>query len=370
MKNALALLLAFVLAFGNSLNEPTGMGRHGARCDVRQMHKHIASSVVGLGIALSSAGSGIWPQNSMADSMPSLSESSAIASTSSASLTNPAWHKAEFNKPSDDFWYPPFIIGDWNADFKFEEAVFSDKVPIDDMAKVGMEIPGLSKYSILPVPNVGEDASNVKLRFVQLDSHPREDHSYNLRHLMEKFSSKPSVKVDSAPYNYQKAPDWFHSPANRREIVFHEEGSSGLENKPMKAELYTQKRDINTFAGSVETVEFVRQTLEVPGQAPKVSDYALDWQFSVPASLRDEFITVDDLRKSDTILGRLHVFVYVSPSSDLYSSLSGQPVGVYKYQVNMNRVDASSKDRGTKSSVYPFVWRDVGPVELRDYFGY
>ena len=187
---------------------------------------------------------------------------------------------------------------------------------------------------------------------------------------MEKFSGKPTIKVDSAPYNYQKAPDWFHSPANEREIVFHEEGRSSEEDKSMRAKLNTQKREINTFAGSVETVEFVRQKLEIPGQPPKVSDYALNWQFSVPASLRDEFITVDDLRKSDNILGRLHVFVYASPTNDLFNSLSGQPAGVYKYQFNMNRIDANSKDRGTKSTVYPFVWRDAGPVELQDYFGY
>lgn len=372
IKSILALLCAAALC-GKTEGLMPRMGQGCAAIDVRRIGKHIVSSIVGFGIALGAGGEEFLPNVARAgysDILPEKTESSStIASTSSASLSNPAWHKAEFNVPSDDFWYPPFMIGNWNADFTFEEAVFSDKVPLDDTSRTnsGGEIPGLSKYSILPLSKAGEDATGVKLRFVQLDSHPREDHSYNLRQLAEGFaqSSKPGIKVDSAPYNYQKAPDWFHSPANRRDVVFHEDGSQDK----MKAELFTQKRDISTFAGSVETVEFIRQKLTMPGQAPKTSDYAIDWQFSVPASLRDEFITVDDLRKSDNIIGRLHIFVYLSPSDDQYNSLSGQPVGVYKYTVNMNR-EVTKKDRGTKNTVYPFIWRDAGPVELQDYFGY
>jgi hypothetical protein len=275
------------------------------------------------------------------------------------------------------------MIGEWNADFKFEEAVFSDKVPLDKLIKEG-QVPGLARYSVLAVPNVGEDVDDVKLRFVQVDSHPREDHSFNTRQLLESFSqagsssnsegssqSNPRVHVDAAPYSYQKAPDWFHSPANTREVIFHEEGEG---DKTLTAQLRTLKRDIATFAGRVETVEYIRQTLTVPGKAPAISDYALDWQFSVPASLRDEFLTVDDLRKSDAMVGRLHIFVYLSPTNDLYSSLSGQPVGVYKYVVNMKREAGTGTgvdgDRGTADTVYPFVWRDAGAVELKEYFGY
>ena len=346
-------------------------GKNIAALDEKCIQKYLSSTIIGFGIACGTFSDEFSPPNARAEYNDITSESSSdIVSTSSTSLDNPAWHKAEFNIPSDDFWYPPFMIGNWNADFTFEEAVFNDKIPLDEISRTsgGKAIPGLLRYSILPLPDVGEDARGIKLRFVQLDSHPREDHSYNLRQLMEGFSQShaPATKVDSAPYNYQKAPDWFHSPANRREVIFHE---GDKEEEQMKAELFTQKRGMNTFAGSVETVEFIRQTLSIPGKAPRTSDYAIDWQFSVPASLRDEFITVDDLRKSDTIVGRLHIFVYLPPSDDLYNSLSGQPVGVYKYTVHMNRM-ATTGDRGTKNTVYPFVWRDVGPVELEKYFGY
>ena len=286
------------------------------------------------------------------------------ASTSSSRLSNPAWHKAEVNAPSDDFWYPPFLIGEWSADFKFDEAVFADesktKMPLETLIKE-RKVPGVEKYSVLMIPNMGDDAKDVSLRFVQLDSHPREDHPHNIREMVKGFSGGEAV-IDAAPYSFQKAPDWFHSPANHWNIKFHDKNGQAA------VELLTQKRNIATFAGSVETLECIRQTLHLPSrQAPLVSDYALNWQFSVPASLRDEFITVDDLRKADEVVGRLNVFVYVQPGTDIYKKLGGQPVGVYKYIVNMQRKNTLA-DRGVQTTVFPFVWRDAGPIELDDYF--
>ena len=96
-----------------------------------------------------------------------------------------------------------------------------------------------------------------------------------------------------------------------------------------------------------------------------MSEYAINWQLSVPESLRDEFITIDDLRKSNLLVGRLNILVYLRPSSDLYFKAPGVPAGVFTYEVNMTRIPESVKD-----SEYPFVWYSDGPVELDKYFGY
>ena len=160
------------------------------------------------------------------------------------------------------------MIGEWSADFIFDEAVFADetttKVPLETLVRQG-NIPGLEKYSVIFVPNIGENIKDVSLRFVQVDSHPREDHPHNIRNMVESFSGGEAI-VEKAPYSFQKAPDWFHSPANKWRISLHEQKAPLSKNhgREIIADLVTQKREISTLAGSVETLECIRQTLHSP----------------------------------------------------------------------------------------------------------
>jgi hypothetical protein len=50
------------------------------------------------------------------------------------------------------------------------------------------------------VPDIGKDV-NIVMKYVSVDSHPREDHSFNIRQIMQGFL--PDTVVDSAPYAYQ-----------------------------------------------------------------------------------------------------------------------------------------------------------------------
>lgn len=159
------------------------------------------------------------------------------------------YKKAVFNQPADDFWYPSFMIGRWDTKLKFEGATFTDKVPFATLSK-NENLPGFSKYSIVSLPEMGKDVQTT-LRYAQIDSHPREDHPQNIRHLIPAFV--PDAVVDSAPYNFQKAPDWFHAPANHWSINYHDPTGHG------KSDIYTRKRDIQVYAGAVETIEFIRQ---------------------------------------------------------------------------------------------------------------
>jgi hypothetical protein len=163
------------------------------------------------------------------------------------SILNTISPVATFNVPSDDFWYPPFMIGNWKMVLKFNKAEFDSKMPVDAAKD---HLPGFEKYSIAFLPEVGEDIS-CNHRFVQIDSHPREDHPYNIRQLITALS--PSTVIDSAAYNFRKAPDWFHSPANHWTIKYHDQTGKG------EIELLTKKRNIDVFAGSVNTVEYFHQ---------------------------------------------------------------------------------------------------------------
>lgn len=98
------------------------------------------------------------------------------------------------------------------------------------------------------------------------------------------------------------------------------------------------------------------------------SDYTMNWKFSAEASLRDEFVTVEDLRKTRKLFGELNVLVSIQPSNDLYFKVPGAPAGVFSYDMVMDRMGDEFEE--TEKTVYPFVWRDAGPVELDKYFGY
>ena len=99
-------------------------------------------------------------------------------------------------------------------------------------------------------------------------------------------------------------------------------------------------------------------------EVKSVTDYALHWKLSVPGSSRDEFVTIEDIRQTTTISGTLDVLTYIQPTNDLYLKVPAAPAGIFSYNVTMKRV--TSED----PKVYPFVWRNDGPVELDKYFKY
>ena len=292
---------------------------------------------------------------------------------SEAYLNDDMLKKAEINVQSDDFWYPPFLIGEWDTQLLFDSAKFVEKLDVEKLASSG-ELPGFAKYSVFFLPEMGKDIPSVPLRFVQIDGHPREDHPHNIRSLVNAFAG-PDAQVDAAPYSFQKAPTWLRSPANSWRIEYHDAEGRGV------VDLLTQKRNLRVFAGTVESAEFIRQThrrapldaspSRLDAARPVVTDYCLNWRLTVPASLKDEFITVDDLRKTDTVLGALDVYVYLQPSSPAYSLRPGRPAGVFTYDVTMRRpagFDERQAAAETERTNYPFVWRDAGPVELDAFF--
>jgi len=284
-------------------------------------------------------------------------------------LDDDALQMAEVSVQSDDFWYPPFLLGVWNISLIFDSAKFVKGIPVQQLA-TSEALPGFRKYSVFFIPELGKDIESVLWRYVQLDGHPREDHSFNLRNLVSKLS--PATIIDRAPYAYQKPRTWLLSESNRWQIDYHDENGKG------EVELQTRRRSIRVFAGTVETAEFVRQIHrreENFAQSPvlTVTDYCLNWRLTVPASLKDEFVTVEDLSRTPLILGALDVYVYLQPSNNFYLERPRRPAGVFTYNVSMSRL-ASFDERAavnqTQSTEYPFLWRDVGPVELQDFFGY
>lgn len=168
-------------------------------------------------------------------------------------ITSPKYKRGLLNPPNpliDDFWYPPFLIGRWNTTMKFRGANFTSLIPLEKLAQ-NDNLPGFSKYSVIFAPDMGKEIRDMTLRWAQVDSHPREDHPFNMRSLITAFL--PDAIVDSAPYSFQKAPDWFHSPANKWTVKYHDSTGEGT------VELSTVKRQLDIFAGIAESSEYIRQ---------------------------------------------------------------------------------------------------------------
>jgi hypothetical protein len=193
------------------------------------------------------------PSASLADTaFPSTSTLSQVESNS-INLDDPKLTKGLINfYPSDDFWYPPYLVGRWKATFTFDGASFDQALSekeFEAAAESGL-IPGFKKYSVAFLPNIGKDVE-CTIRYVQLDSHPREDHPFNTRQLISAFV--PDAVVDSAPYSFQRSPNWFDIPANDRTIKYHDNEGSGT------IDIHTIKRSIFETAGAVQTVELFQQ---------------------------------------------------------------------------------------------------------------
>lgn len=169
-------------------------------------------------------------------------------------INSPTYKRGLLSTPDpliDDFWYPPFLIGRWNTTMKFRGANFTNLIPIEQLAQKE-NLPGFSKYSVIFAPDMGKEISNMTLRWAQVDSHPREDHPFNMRSLMSAFL--PDTVVDSAPYGFQKGSNWFFgSPANKWAVKYHDSTGEGT------VELSTVKRQLKVFAGTSESSEYIRQ---------------------------------------------------------------------------------------------------------------
>jgi hypothetical protein len=90
------------------------------------------------------------------------------------------------------------MIGYWNTSMSFAGGKFTNKIPLDVLS-INNNVPGFNKYSIIFLPELGKDISNMTMRYVQLDSHPREDHPFNIRNLIRSFSS--DTIIDDASYS-------------------------------------------------------------------------------------------------------------------------------------------------------------------------
>lgn len=203
------------------------------------------------------------PQDGVRDGIPAILQmltvlaSPQIANSLTEKIESPKYKRGLLNLPNpliDDFWYPPFLLGRWSTSMNFRGANFTDLIPIETLAQKD-NLPGFSKYSIIFAPDMGKEIRNMTLRWAQIDSHPREDHPFNVRSLITAFL--PDAVVDSAPYSFQKAPNWFRSPANNWAINYHDTTGEGT------VELFTVKRELEVFAGTAESSEFIRQVLKL-----------------------------------------------------------------------------------------------------------
>ena len=108
-----------------------------------------------------------------------------------------------------------------------------------------------------------------------------------------------------------------------------------------------------------------------------VSDYAINWKFSAPGSFEDTFVTAEDLSKTNTLIGKLDILVYLQPSNEFYLTVPAKPAAVFSYNVTMNRLYDDKDNNNNNNNVqtvqksqYPYPPGGTGPIELTNFFGH
>ena len=84
--------------------------------------------------------------------------------------------------------------------------------------------------------------------------------------------------------------------------------------------------------------------------------------------IHSEFIKTADLAKTDTLVGTLDVLCFIQPTNNLYYQVANEAAAVFTYNITMQRL--YDLKLSTQSTIYPYVERNEGAIELDKYFGY
>lgn len=244
-------------------------------------------------------------------------------------IDNPLFEKSLFNFPPDQFSYPAYLAGIWNADFKYQSASFTDQISLKELSR-DINVAGFRKYSVAYVPDIGADFT-AELRFKNSNQGEMavEDRQFNLRNILQSAMTDRKVIVESTNSG-EKGQDGLNNP-NRCTLKYRDIKGSG------RLELFSNSRTTQ-FVPSQEyfrTFENFRQVSirsnegEQPSQA--VVDYGLEWIYHVSPTA--------DKQSVKNILADLKVVSYLVPQDNLYFVRPEKPVGVFSYKVNMKRIE-------------------------------
>jgi hypothetical protein len=224
--------------------------------------------------------------------------------------------------------YPSWLFGEWDASSRLTAFVAPKGdafvPPAATAAAAADQKAGDVRFCCRFYSTLPDSRSNA-LR-VALGSLPESavvaDRAFNVKSLTEATLARPGA-VASVEYDPREAPD-------RLTVLYAPPAQS-------KAELYLsafRSDDTHSGSGAFHTAECIRQvTLGGVGRET-VNDYQIVCRFE------------QDQQDANRVLLRQKVAVYLSPYDPLYFSAVNQAVGIYSYDIQLQRVITASPEAG------------------------
>ena len=206
--------------------------------------------------------------------------------------------------------YPSWLFGEWDASSRLTAFV----APKGDAF-----VPPAATAAAA----ADQKAGDVRVALGSLpESAVVADRAFNVKSLTEATLARPGA-VASVEYDPREAPD-------RLTVLYAPPAQS-------KAELYLsafRSDDTHSGSGAFHTAECIRQvTLGGVGRET-VNDYQIVCRFE------------QDQQDANRVLLRQKVAVYLSPYDPLYFSAVNQAVGIYSYDIQLQRVITASPEAG------------------------
>ena len=237
-------------------------------------------------------------------------------------LNDDQYKKSLFNIPPTELIYPNWILGDWESNYKFDGAGFTDKLDFKILSK-DVNIAGFRKYSVAFMPDIGQDF-NTKMRFINRNNKVVEDLQYNLISIIETQQKNVNCKVHDFVYDPTNNP-------NRLGFKYDDNKGNG------QIEIFINDRKNTLKDNYYKSITTLRQSSVRRREDLLSSNGGLKYAASQVLCYYAIETTLNYNKNDDQIDGIFRIFSYLQPQDSLYFILPDRPVSFFQYKINMIR---------------------------------
>jgi hypothetical protein len=251
---------------------------------------------------------------------PSQSPTSSIPAASI--LNDIQYKKSLFNIPPAEFFFPTWVAGEWDTNYIFDGAGFTNKIDFKNLSK-DINVAGFRRYSVAFMPDIGNNV-NTKMRFIIRNNKVVEDIEYNLKSLIEAQLKNENCKVHDFVYEPTGNP-------NRIGFKYDDNKGNG------QIEIFVNDRKMFREDNSYKCFTALRQS-SVRRREDLISSNG-GLKFAASQILCDYAIesTLNYSKNDDRIEGIFRIFSYLQPQDALYFTVPEFPVSFFQYKINMTR---------------------------------
>ena len=239
---------------------------------------------------------------------------------SASILEDVKYKRSLFNLPPSEITYPDYFQGDWNVNYIFDGAGFTNKIPFDQIAR-DPNIAGFRKYSVAYMTDIGKDVqTTMRFKKRSTDGLIVDDLEYNLKSMIETQQSDNNCKVFHLLYEPSKNP-------NRLGFKYSDNKGNGI------IEIFVNDRKKNVEDNKFYSITSLRQS-----SVRRREDQIQQQQYAASQILCDYAIELSLIKTNDNEQnGLFRIFSFLNPQDSLYFISSEYPVAFFQYKISLRK---------------------------------